>query len=120
MTLDLKNGVKTYSIYGDYSHVNIAAFSQYIMDSVDFLTYWNNLPLLFIVKTKLSVSEVAIKCAPFFSNAHYLVAEINPLGVNGRLPTHAWNWFASPAPAQKTPAPAYDLAALLSIDPPKK
>ncbi len=101
MTLDQENGVKTYAIYGDYSQVNVPAFSRYIIDCVDFLSYWNNLPLLFIVKTKIHVSEVAEKCSPFFVNGNFLVAEINPMGVNGRLPMGAWQWFTTPAPPEK-------------------
>lgn len=119
MNIDQQNGVKIYSIYGDYSQVNLPAFSRYIIDCVDFLTYWNNLPLLFIVKTKLNVREVTLKCQPFFVSGHFLVAEINPLAVDGVLPMAAWQWFTTPAPPQKRPTQNFDVAALLALNPPK-
>ncbi|MFI0846441.1 hypothetical protein [Mesorhizobium sp. IMUNJ 23232] len=102
---DQANGIKTYSIYGLYDQFQSDAFNQYLLDSVDILSYWNHLPLLYFVKTRLAVGVVSSKIKPFFGGSWYIVIEVNPVGADGWLPQPAWDWFTTPAPTFKVPSP---------------
>lgn len=99
---DAQNGIRTFMIYGIYDGVNVAAFHQWLVDSVDILSYWNHLPLLYCVKTRLDVTALSYKVQPFFGDRFYIVGEVQAHLLNGRLPQAAWHWFAAPAPTYKT------------------
>lgn len=103
MNIDKANGVHCYLIYGMYEGMNFEAFQQYLVDSVDILSYWNHIPLVFMVKTKLSVHELTTKLMPFFQKRLFLVIEVDQENVSGWMPMQAWEWFRVPAPPAKAP-----------------
>lgn len=117
MNEDIQNGVKTYIIFGQYGDMNLVAFSQYIVDSADILSYWNHLPLLYVVKTKLGARVLTQKLRPFFDGRSYLVAEIDVKNIDGWMSPGAWEWFITPAPAVKPPTAPPWVAQVLG--PPK-
>jgi hypothetical protein len=72
---------------------NLPTLHQYLTDSVDVLGYWNYIPLVYCVKTRLDATQLSTKFAPFFPSG-FMIAEINPNNLNGRLvPEEAWKWF---------------------------
>lgn len=101
MNYDTARGINVISVYGDFTSVNVAGFNQYIIDSHDILTYWNNLPFLYIVKTKLNVHQLSLKLRSFFGGSFFIAMIIDPNNVDGYLPAPAWQWFQTPAPPEK-------------------
>ncbi len=101
MNIDKQNGVRCYALYGLYEGMNLPALHQWMVDSVDVLSYWNHLPLLYILKTKLNVADLTNKLLPFFDKRLFVVLEVDPENVNGWMPTQAWDWFRVPAPPYK-------------------
>jgi hypothetical protein len=89
--------VKTYCITFYSSNINVAtflpAFAQYLYDSADILAFWNYIPLVYCVKSRLKATELTFKLQPFFPNTIFLIAEINEANINGVLPREAWEWF---------------------------
>ncbi len=100
-SIDKQNGVRCYVVYGMYEGMNMGAFHQYLVDSVDILSYWNHLPLLYIVKTKLALQPLTDKLLPFFDKRLFIVLDVDSENVNGWLPKQAWDWFKVPAPPYK-------------------
>ena len=72
---------------------NLPAFEQYLKDSQDILGYWNYIPLLYCVKSRLPSQQLSIKVSPFFLGQNFLVAELSLYNINGALPQAAWDWF---------------------------
>jgi hypothetical protein len=107
VTMDVKeqNGVYCYAIYGPSDGVNIGALRQYIVDSVDVLSFWNHLPFLYLIKTKVDLNTITHKLAPFYSGKFFIVMAIDPDNVNGILPMTAWEWFRTPPPPTKLASP---------------
>lgn len=103
MSIDKQNGVRCYALYGLYEGMNMGGFHQWLIDSVDVLSYWNHLPLLYMLKTKLSASDLTNKLLPFFDKRLFVVLEVDPENVSGWLPMQAWDWFKVPAPPYKAP-----------------
>lgn len=101
MSVDKANGVHCYLIYGLYEGVNVAALQRYLLDSVEILSYWNHLPLIYCVKSKLAVNDLTQRLMPFFSGRLFMVVKVEPDSVNGWLPQPAWEWFRTPAPPTK-------------------
>lgn len=106
VNVDKANGVHCHVIYGMYEGMNVGAFHQYLADSVDILSYWNHLPLIYFVKTKLGPHELTAKLMPFFDKRLFIIAEADPDAISGWLPMNAWDWFKTPAPPYKAPRPA--------------
>ncbi|BCA04156.1 hypothetical protein [Bradyrhizobium diazoefficiens] len=99
--------VKTYCVTFGVVEVNIAAVVQYLFDSADILAFWNYVPLVYCVKSRLSARDLAVKLKSFFpQTGPYLIAEINPQNVDGILPNEAWEWFYLDH-HQKTHAPTF-------------
>jgi hypothetical protein len=87
------NGIKTYCITFYAQSVNLLAFTQYLYDSADIVAYWNYIPLVYCVKSRLNSTQLTAKLRSFFPVQGYLVAEINVQNINGVLPKEAWDWF---------------------------
>lgn len=118
MSIEIDQSIKTYVLYGVYHGVNQAALERYIIDSVDILAFWNHLPLMYIVKSRLTAGGLESKFHPFFEGRLFIIAEMKPENVAGWLPQAAWEWFRTPAPPSKQPSPTNSLVSLFA--PPKK
>jgi hypothetical protein len=105
MSFEDQSGVHCYAIYGPGDDVNVGALKQYIVDSVDVLSFWNHLPSLYLIKTKVDLNTITYKLTPFYLGKFFIVMEINPGNVNGILPMPAWEWFRTPPPPTKLPNP---------------
>jgi hypothetical protein len=93
MTRDFKIYIVTFYA----QNVNLPALHQYLTDSVDVLGYWNHIPLVYCVKTRLNALNLRDRLRPFMPDP-MLVAEINPADMNGYMFTpQQWNWFWEPA-----------------------
>jgi hypothetical protein len=89
----IPDDVKVYVITFAVAGVNLQSLNQYLYDSVDIIAFWNYVPLVYCVKSRLSSGELAIKLTPFFPHGQFFIAEINRSNINGILPTPAWDWF---------------------------
>lgn len=118
MSIEIDQNIRAYVLYGVYHGMNQEALEQYIKDSVDILAFWNHVPLMYIVKSRLSSAELTQKLYPFFQGRLFIVAEMNPENVAGWLPPAAWEWFRTPAPPTKNPRPTQ--VGLLSLFAPPK
>lgn len=113
MNFDEQNGVHCYAVYGEFDGVNVAALRQYILDSIDVLSFWNHLPGLFLIKTKVDLNVFAYKLGAFFGGKFFIVMQVNSNNVNGVLPLPAWEWFRIPAPPNKMSGQSYPPPKLL-------
>ena len=71
----------------------LVALHQYIMDSKDFIGYWNHIPFVYAVKTYLDAHVLSAKLRSILTTS-FLVAEIDPYNLGGLLPRSAWDWFS--------------------------
>jgi hypothetical protein len=66
-------GVKVYIITFGALDVNLAALNQYLFDSLDIIAFWNYVPLVYCVKSRLTANALTLKLRPFFPNGLYFV-----------------------------------------------
>ena len=88
------------------------------MDSNDIRGYWNYLPFVYGLKSRLSSVELATKLRPFFPGGNFVITEINPWNVNGVMPQAAWSWFYQNP--DETPTKGLTLGEILALGAPKK
>jgi len=108
--------IKVYVITFTAVGVNLASLIRYLHDSADIIAYWNYVPLVFCVKTRLDSMPLTYKLQPFFPSNNFFIAEIVPSNVNGMLPQPAWEWFYLPHHEKHQP-PAYANALLPFLKP---
>jgi hypothetical protein len=110
----MNGDVKVYCINFYAQDVNLAAFTQYLYSSADIIAFWNYIPLVYCVKSRLSSTELTVKLHPLFPERnHFMVAEVNVQNLNGFLPREAWDWFYLPH-HEKSHPPSFP-AGLLSL-----
>lgn len=113
--------IRVYSINFWAEDVNIVSFARYLYDSADIIAYWNYIPLVYCVKSKLSSTELAVKLGDFLPPAKFMVSEINILNLNGSLPFAAWEWFYLEHHEKTNPPhPGYHLSSVQALSLPKK
>jgi hypothetical protein len=106
------NDHKIYIVNFIATNVNFGAFHQYINDSVEILAYWNYIPGVYCLKSRLDAMTLRDKLRPFLPDS-MMVVEINTANMNGYMSTaEVWEWFSAPAPERKPSLPANLLAAL--------
>jgi hypothetical protein len=73
----------------------LSALHRYIMDSKDFVGYWNYLPFVYIVKSYETIAILREKFSYIFPKGGFLIVQIQPhAGIDGLLPREAWDWFS--------------------------
>lgn len=85
--------LRTYVINFDASQINLQSFHRYLTDSREIIKFWNYIPLSYFVKSYLTATTLQDRVGAFVPMGFYIVAEVNPFNINGRLPTAAWDWF---------------------------
>jgi hypothetical protein len=109
----MTNDVKIYTVNFFAQRVNLPALHMYLNDSVDILGYWNYIPLVYCLKSRLNATELCIRLRPFLPDP-MIVAEINPTNLNGFMfDPNFWHWFYEPAPDKKPSLPPNYLAGLI-------
>ncbi|MBY3168699.1 hypothetical protein [Rhizobium laguerreae] len=85
--------LKTYIITFFAPQLSVENANRWIMSSPYVVSYWNYLPLIYCIKSGASVHELRVHFEPLFGFQNFLIAEINPYNLSGRLPPDAWSWF---------------------------
>lgn len=85
--------LRSYVINFDATHTNLVSFHRYLADSRDIVRWWNYIPLSYFVKTHLTALTLQERVAAFVPTGFFIIAEVNPYNINGRLPQDAWSWF---------------------------
>jgi hypothetical protein len=79
-------------------YANVAQIQSLVQSHPRIASYWNYIPNVYCVKTDMSASDLANLFVMAASN--FLVAEVNTsalaMGISGRLPQAAWDWFNAP------------------------
>lgn len=73
--------------------INLASLERYLLDSVEILGYWNHLPYIFFVKSRLLATDIAARLNSFFPGSVFMLVEVNANNMNGIMPQPAWQWF---------------------------
>lgn len=71
----------------------VESIRQYVVDSKDFVAYWNYIPLVYIVKSYKSLQELRDKFRNMLGKNQFMIAEISAAHIDGFLPKSAWDWF---------------------------
>lgn len=99
--------IRIYIITFFSGNVNIDAMNKIITGSPYFSSYWNYLPLVYCVKSTYPANEIRAHLDLAFIGGNFMIAEINPHNLDGRLAQEAWDWFyKNDAPKSLAPSTA--------------
>lgn len=68
----------------------------WMLHSVAIEAYWNYIPGVYAVKSRLSSIEFRDNLVPVLS-ASFMIALIDPMSLDGVMPRDAWSWFYAPS-----------------------
>lgn len=75
---------------------NLFDFEHFLRTSSMINGYWNYIPLSYCIKSYYDATGLSQQMGRFFPGGNFLVAEVNPVNMNGILPSTAWDWFLAP------------------------
>lgn len=86
---------KTYLISLDVAdeHLDHDRVRTFIRTNPDFAAWWNHIPSLYLVRTRLSADGVSEQVEQYTNQARFLVMEVNLANSQGWLPSRSWEWI---------------------------
>ena len=73
--------------------IDIDGLKSFITTSQNIISWWNHIPLVFLVTTDLDADGLSEKVRPFTGKTRFLVMEVNPAECEGSLPRRSWQWI---------------------------
>jgi hypothetical protein len=107
----LRTYILTFNFTGQ--NFNFAGLHQYITDSKDLAAYWNYIPFVYMIKSRLLANELFQKFHAVMDDAQFVVAEINPQNIQGWVPQPAWDWIYADHDQQQRPLSFESIMKLL-------
>ena len=66
---------------------------RYILDCREFEAWWNHMPGVFLVITRLSANEISNRLRAFTKQSNLLVVQADLQNSDGSLSRNAWEWI---------------------------
>lgn len=116
--------IKIYLITFNSVTYQNSKIQQFITTNSNIVAYWNYIPYVYCVKSKLGSIALRDLLDPIFPQGGFIVAELNTGNLDGRLQPDAWPWFydnqSELAPIATNPfeVPTRSLFGTLSPAPP--
>jgi hypothetical protein len=83
----------------NFSLTELDKIARYVTTSPDFSSWWNHLPMVFMLETDHSTAEICKHLHAVAPDARFLLTEINLAATEGYLPDISWKWFEMRVPA---------------------
>ncbi len=75
------------------SPADIEMIREYVTTSADFSSWWNHIPLLYMVETTLTADAVAARIHELAPEAKFLLTGVDLAETQGWLPEISWKWI---------------------------
>lgn len=75
------------------SAADIERIQQYVSTSSDFSSWWNHIPMVFMLESAMSSEALAEKLHGQTPDARFLLTEVNLAAAQGWLPEISWKWI---------------------------
>ncbi len=75
------------------SSEDIGMLQQYITASQDFSSWWNHLPMVFVLESALSADTISEKLHVVTPDVRFLLTEVDLTRSQGWLPDTSWKWI---------------------------
>jgi hypothetical protein len=75
------------------SPAELEKIQQYVMTSRDFTSWWNHIPLIFMLETALTTDKIGEKLHTIVPDVRFLLTEVNLAESQGWLPEVSWKWI---------------------------
>jgi hypothetical protein len=72
---------------------DLGKIQQYVTTSKDFTSWWNHLPMVFMLESALSADTIGEKLHALTPDSRFLLTEVNLAESQGWLPEVSWKWI---------------------------
>ncbi len=90
---------RTYVLVLDGGFAELEMLRHYVTSSSDFSAWWNYIPMVFLVESKLTAEAIGERLHELAPEARFLVTEANLAESQGWLPESSWKWIEKRAPS---------------------
>lgn len=74
-------------------NANVVAVKDYLKNDEAFTHWWNHVPGVFIVTSRLSATEITDRVRPITGEATFIVIGVKLDETEGWLPQRSWKWI---------------------------
>jgi hypothetical protein len=92
-------GLRTYMLTFSVDGANLPTLEHFIKNSTVIVGYWNYIPYVYCLKSYSTATDLARIFDVVFPKGNFIIVEINPSNLDGRLVQGAWGWFYEPVSA---------------------
>ena len=75
------------------SSADFERIQQYVTTSGDFSSWWNHIPMVFMLESKLHAGAIGDKLHTLTPEARFLLTEVSLAESQGWLPEVSWKWI---------------------------
>jgi hypothetical protein len=81
------------AIDANHSASDLGKIQDYVITSKDFSSWWNHLPMIFMLESSLSADAIGEKLHALTPRARFLLTKIDLAESQGWLPEISWKWI---------------------------
>jgi hypothetical protein len=81
------------AIDANLSLADLEKIQRYVTTSADFTSWWNHIPMVFMLETELSAAVICEHLHAVAPDARFFLTEVNLAATEGYLPDISWRWF---------------------------
>ena len=72
---------------------DLERIQQYVTTSTDFTSWWNHIPMVYMLESELHADIIGEKLHELTPEARFLLTEVNLAESQGWLPEVSWKWI---------------------------
>ena len=89
----MSNHTYLLALDANFSLADLEKVQQYVTTSSDFSSWWNHIPMVFMLETSLRADAISRKLHALAPDARFLLTEVNLAVSEGWLPDTSWKWI---------------------------
>ena len=72
---------------------DLEKIQRFVMDSPEFASWWNHLPMVFMLETSVPAASISRKLHALVPEVRFLLTEVDLSVSEGWLPDISWKWI---------------------------
>ena len=95
----MSNHTYMLALDANFAQADLERIQRYVTTSQDFTSWWNHIPMVFMLDTPLPADTISRRLHELAPEARFLLTEVNLTVSEGWLPETSWKWIEKRASA---------------------
>lgn len=89
----MSNRTYMLALDANFALADLEKIQQYVTTTPDFASWWNHIPMVFMLETPLPADAISRNLHALAPEARFLLTEVNLSVSEGWLPDTSWQWI---------------------------